>query len=186
MSEDLARENDDIVETEQFADHLAEVLDELMEEMKVTKRQCIREIMKKPEQEASIDANYDELEANLQKKIDGLNHQIDLLSDKRNTAIKVNRAAKTTLDVLADILRKEKFDRNDLELIIDRVMVFEDHLEIRLQRDIDSLLRCGTLEKAIKFNLCIENILNCRIVQRTDKHPDKVFDINVISNGDPS
>ena len=140
----------------------------------------------KPEQEASIDATYDELEANLQKKIDGLNHQIDLLSDKRNTAIKVNRAAKTTLDVLADTLRKEKLDRNDLELIIDRVMVFEDHLEIRLQRDIDSLLRCGTLEKAINFYLCIENILNCRIVQCADKHPDKVFDINVISNGDPS
>lgn len=185
LNRDLARENDEIAETEQSADHLAEVLDELMEEMKVTKRQRIREIMKKPEKEAEIEATYDELEEELQKKIDGLNHQIDLLSDKRNTVIKVNRAAKTALDVFADILAKEKLDRNDLELIIDRVLVFEDHLEIKLQRDIDSLLRCGTLEEAVNFNSGIENILHCRLVQSADKRPDKVFDVNVINDGDP-
>lgn len=185
LNRDLARENDDIAETEQSADHLAEVLDELMEEMKVTKRQRIREIMKKPEKEAEIEATYDELEEELQKKIDGLNHQIDLLSDKRNTVIKVNRAAKTALEVFADILAKEKLDRNDLELIIDRVMVFEDHLEIKLQRDIDSILRYGTLEEAANFNSGIENSLHCRLVQSADKRPDKVFDVNVISDGDP-
>ena len=186
LNRDLARENDDIAETEQSADHLAEVLDELMEEMKVTKRQRIREIMKKPEKEAEIEATYDELEEELQKKIDGLNHQIDLLSDKRNTVIKVNRAAKTALEVFADILAKEKLDRNDLELIIDRVLVFEDHLEIKLQRDIDSLLRCGTLEEAANFNSGIENSLHCRFVQSADKRPDKVFDVNVVYDGDPS
>lgn len=185
LNRDLARENDDIAETEQSADHLAEVLDELMEEMKVTKRQRIREIMKKPEKEAEIEATYDELEEELQKKIDGLNHQIDLLSDKRNTVIKVNRAAKTALEVFADILAKEKLDRNDLELIIDRVLVFEDHLEIKLQRDIDSILRYGTLEEAANFNSGIENSLHCRLVQSADKRPDKVFDVNVISDGDP-
>ena len=185
LNRDLARENDDIAETEQSADHLAEVLDELMEEMKVTKRQRIREIMKKPEKEAEIEATYDELEEELQKKIDGLNHQIDLLSDKRNTVIKVNRAAKTALEVFADILAKEKLDRNDLELIIDRVLVFEDHLEIKLQRDIDSLLRYGTLEEAGNFNSGIENILHCRLVQSADNRPDKVFDVNVVYDGDP-
>ena len=185
LNRDLARENDDIAETEQSADHLAEVLDELMEEMKVTKRQRIREIMKKPEKEAEIEATYDELEEELQKKIDGLNHQIDLLSDKRNTVIKVNRAAKTALEVFADILAKEKLDRNDLELIIDRVLVFEDHLEIKLQRDIDSILRYGTLEEAANFNSGIENSLHCRLVQSADKRPDKVFDVNVVYDGDP-
>ena len=184
LNRDLARENDDIAETEQSADHLAEVLDELLEEMKVTKRQRIREIMKKPEKEAEIEATYDELEEELQKKIDGLNHQIDLLSDKRNTVIKVNRAAKTALEVFADILAKEKLDRNDLELIIDRVLVFEDHLEIKLQRDIDSLLRCGTLEEAVNFKSGIENSFNT-VIQSAKNHADKVFDVHVINDGDP-
>ena len=141
--------------------------------------------MKKPDREAEIEATYDELEAELQQKIDGLNHQIDLLSDKRNTVIKVNRAAKTALEVFRDILSKDKLDRNDLELIIDRVLVYEDHLEIKLQRDIDSILRSGTLEETVNFNQGIENSLQCRLIQSARNQKDKVFDVSVISNGDP-
>ena len=185
LNRDLARENDSIAETEQSADNLAAVLEELEEEMKVTKRQRIREIMKKPDREEEIEATYDELEAELQQKIDGLNHQIDLLSDKRNTVIKVNRAAKTALEVFRDILSKDKLDRNDLELIIDRVLVYEDHLEIKLQRDIDSVLRSGTLEETVNFNQGIENSLQCRLIQSARNQKDKVFDVSVISNGDP-
>ena len=191
LNRDLAKENDNIAETEQSADHLAEILDDLMEEMRITKRQRIREIMKKPEQEEMIEATYDEMEAELQKKIDGLNHQIDLLSDKRNTYIRVNRAAKTALEVFDDILHKDKLERNDLELLIDRILVYEDHLEIKLQADIDSLLHCGTIEEcrkeisAANFNFGTGNIENT-ISQSSKNHGDKVFRVNVVSNGDPS
>ena len=184
LNRDLEQETADITETEQSADHLAEILDDLVEEMKVTKRQRIREIMKKPEKEAEIEATYDELEADLQKKIDGLNHQIDLLSDKRNTVIKVNRAAKTALDVFEDILGKEHLERNDLELIIDNIAVFEDHLVVKLQRDIDVLLQCEEMDHTVNFNQGIGNIANT-VIQSSPKRPDKVFDVNVISDGDP-
>ena len=107
-------------ETEQSADRLAEVLDDLQEELKVTKRQRIRDLMKHPEQEELLSETYDELEADLQKKIEGIRHQIDMLSDKRNTIIQVNRAARTAMEVFGDILRKDTLERNDLELIIKR------------------------------------------------------------------
>ena len=188
LNEDLAREQEDVHETEQSADRLAEVLDDLQEELKVTKRQRIREIMKKPEQEASIEALYDEMEADLQKKIDGIHHQIDLLSDKRNTIIQVNRVAKTAIDVFRDILEKDKLERNDLELLIDKILVFEDHLEIKLKADIDTLLRCGTLpaetEDAANFSEGTENIENT-LIQSSKGREDKVFRVHVISNGDP-
>ena len=184
LNEELKRENDQVAETEQSADNLAEVLTDLTEELKVTKRQRIREIMKKPEQEASIEALYDEMEADLQKKIDGINHQIDLLSDKRNTIIQVNRVAKTAIDLFRDILEKEKLERNDLELLIDKILVFEDHLEIRLQSDIDALLRCGTLEDAANFKQGTKNIENT-LIQSSKGHEDKVFRVRVISDGDP-
>ena len=177
-----------MAETEQSADNLAAVLADLTEELKVTKRQRIREIMKKPEQEASIELLYDEMEADLQKKINGIHHQIDLLSDKRNTIIQVNRVAKTAIDVFHDILEKDKLERNDLELLIDRIIVYEDHLEIRLQSDIDTLLRCGKLpaetEDAANFSEGTENIENT-LIQSSKGHEDKVFRVHVISNGDP-
>ena len=185
LNAELLRENDDITETEQSADHLAEVMEELQEELKTTKRQRIREIMKKPEQEAALEELYDELEAELMQKIDGLKSQIDMLADKRNTIILVNRSAKTTLDVFRDILEKEKLERNDLELIIDRIHVFEDHLDIKLKADIDVLLRCGLEGLAANFNSGIEDSSLTRIVQRAVHQKDKVFDVNVISEGDP-
>ena len=188
LNEELKRETEQVAETEQSADNLAEVLADLTEELKVTKRQRIREIMKKPEQEASIEALYDEMEADLQKKIDGIHHQIDLLSDKRNTIIQVNRVAKTAIDVFRDILEKDKLERNDLELLIDKILVFEDHLEIKLKTDIDTLLRCGTLpaetEDAANFSEGTENIENL-LIQSSKGREDKVFRVNVISNGDP-
>ncbi len=184
LNEELRKGTDQVTETEQSADHLAEVLDDLNEELKVTKRQRIRDIMKHPENEASLEALYDEMEAELQKKIDGLNHQIDLLSDKRNTIIQLNRTAKTAIDVFRDIQEKDKLERNDLELLIDRILVFEDRLEIRLQADIDSILRSSGLEDAVNFNFGTENIEKT-LIQSYKNHEDKVFRVNVISNGDP-
>lgn len=184
LNEGLVRENDDVAETEQSADHLAAVLDDLREELKATKRQRIRDIMKHPDQEQLLEETYDELERDLQKKIDGLNHQIDLLSDKRNTIIQVNRVAKTALDVFQDILEKDKLERQDLDLIIDRVAVFEDHLEVRLQSDIDAILRCENLEAAVNFNSGIENS-EFAVTQSAKKHADKVFNVHVINDGDP-
>ena len=188
LNAELKRETEQVAETEQSAGNLAAVLADLTEELKVTKRQRIREIMKKPEQEASIETLYDEMEADLQKKIDGIHHQIDLLSDKRNTIIQVNRVAKTAIDVFRDILEKDKLERNDLELLIDKILVYEDHLEIKLKADIDTLLRCGTLpaetEDAVNFKQGTENIKNT-LIQSSKNHEDKVFRVSVISNGDP-
>lgn len=184
LNADLAKENDDIVETEQSADHLAEVLDDLQEELRVTKRQRIRDIMKHPEQEALLEETYDQMEAELGKKIEGISHQIDLLSDKRNTIIQVNRVAKTALDVFRDILEKDKLERTDLELIIQKIAVYEDHLEVKLQNDIDALLHTDSMEDAVNFNSGTENE-QMTVTQSSKNHYDRVFRANVISDGDP-
>ena len=184
LNADLASETDDISETEVTADNLAKLQAELKEELKVTKRQRIRDIMKHPEREKLLEETYDEMEADLQRKIDGLENQIQLLSDKRNTIIQVNRTAKTAIDVFRDILEKDKLDRTDLELIISRIYVFEDHLELHLQSDIDTLIRTEKMEDTVNFNQGIGD-LSCRIVQSAKNQKDKVFDVHVISDGDP-
>ena len=185
LNSDLAREQEDVSETENCADRLAEILVELQAELKTTKRQRIRDIMKHPEQEAILEETYGEMESELQKKIGGIRHQIEMLSDKRNTILRVNRAAKTAMDVFRDILEKEKLERNDLELIISKIKVYEDHLEILLKADVDALIRCSALEEAVNFDADIGDILKTRLVQKAANRMDKVFDVNVISDGDP-
>ncbi len=189
LNADLERESEDVGETEQAAEHLAEVLAELQEELKATKRQRIRDIMKHPENEAMLEETYDELEGDLLRRMEGLQNQIVLTEDKRNTIIQVNRAAKTAMDVFADILEKPKLERSDLELIIDRMNIYEDHIEIKLQADVDSIIRCGTLPEvegpAANFKADIADIPQERIVQSSANRKDKVYDVHVISEGDP-
>ena len=184
LNADLARENDDIAETEQSADHLAGVLDDLQEELRVTKRQRIRDIMKHPEKEALLEETYDEMEDELEKKLEGIRSQIDLLSDRRNTVIAVNRAAKTALDVFDDILHKEKLERADLQLIIEKIIVYEDHLEVKLHSDIDALLHTSAWEDAVNFDSGTENEM-VTVTQSSTHHADRVFRARVISDGDP-
>ncbi len=185
LNSDLAKEQEDVTETEESADRLAEILVDLQAELKATKRQRIRDIMKHPEQEAILEETYDEMEAELQKKIEGIRNQIEMLSDKRNTILRVNRAAKTAMDVFRDILQKEKLERNDLELIISKIKVYEDHLEILLKADVDALIRCGAVEMATNFDQGIKDSLSVTLVQSAAKQKDKVYAVNVISDGDP-
>jgi len=185
LNRDIESEQEDVTETEVSADHLADILADLQEELKATKRQRIRDIMKHPDQEELLEETYDEMESELHKKIEGIRNQIDMLSDKRNTILRVNRAAKTAMEVFRDILQKEKLERNDLELIISRIKVYEDHLEIILKADVDALIRCGTVEMAANFDTGSMDILNSVLVQSSFHRKDKVYTVNVISGGDP-
>lgn len=186
LNADLMRQDEDLEETERSAANLEEVLADLQEELKATKRQRVRDIMKHPDREQLYEEMYDEMEGDLERRITGIRNQIDLTLDKQNTIVRVNRAAKTAMEVFDDILGKEKLDRNDLLLIMERIKVYEDHVEVFLKPDIDTLLRCGTLpEDAVNFNDGMENIEPFTIIQSSFNHSDKVLHANVVSNGDP-
>ncbi|MCI9038179.1 MAG: recombinase family protein [Oscillospiraceae bacterium] len=184
----LKKEAEDVAETEKSAENLEAVLADLQEELKATKRQRIRDIMKHPDQEETLEETYDELEGDLLRRIEGIQNQIAMAVDRRNTIIQVNRAAKTALEVFDDILQKPKLDRNDLQLIIQKIRVFEDHLEIQLKADIDSILQSGSLpgEEAVAAMAPVSfRPYEIQIVQESDRHNDKVFTVKVVSNGDP-
>ena len=195
LNDDLTREQKDVAETERAAENLEQLLLDAQEELKATKRQRIRDIMKHPENEETLAETYDELENDLLHRIEGLHHRIAMAEDKRNTIIRVNRAAKTAMEVFDDLLHKERLDRSDLQLIIDKIKVYEDHLEVWLKSDIDTLLRCGTLPEEgapaavegdiISFPKDAESTPPITLIQQTSNRPDKVFRVNVISNGDP-
>ena len=197
LNADLEKEQTDIAETKRTEENLETLLLDKQEELKATKRQRIRDIMKHPEQEELLEETYDELEAELTQRIAGIQHQIEFASDKRNTIIRINRVAKTAMDVFHDILEKPTLDRNDLNLMIEKIRVYEDHIEVQLKADIDSLLKTGALpEDAANFKSGTENSENTwvdvgidpyetEIVQGATHRKDKVFRVSVISSGDP-
>ena len=183
LNAELAREPEDVAETERSAANLEDVLLDAQEELKATKRQRVRDIMRHPENEAMLEETYDELEADLMRRIDGLQSQLERVTDKRNTIIRANRAAKTAMEVFDDIIRKPHLEKQDLELIIDRIFVYEDHVEIRLKADIDTLLRKG--EYPVEDEGSGGGMEPVSVVQCSVHRPDKVLRANVISDGDP-
>lgn len=177
LNAELAREPEDVAETERSAANLEDVLLDAQEELKATKRQRVRDIMRHPENEAVLEATYDELEADLLRKIEGLQSQIEHVTDRRNTIIRANRAAKTAMEVFDDIITKPHLEKQDLELIIERIRVYEDHVEIRLKADIDTLLRRGELPEP--------DTEPVTVLQTSTHHADRTISANVVNEGDP-
>ena len=173
------------------------------ESYKATQKQKIRELMKADgDNREIIEETYEEIEVELLQKIDGLEKQLAMTVEHRNTRIEVNRIAKTALDIFRDFLEKDKLDKGDLGLIIDKIIVLEDKekgtnkLQIKLKADIQMLLETGTLTdgeleeagyrgKVVNFNWDIESNLSALIVQKVRNQKDKAFGVNVICEGDP-
>ncbi len=183
LEQTIKNENTEVKNNEETLGILENQLDAAREELKAIKRQKIREIMKRPDAEELIEETYFEMETEAENRITGLQNQITLTADRRNAIIRANRTAKTAIEIFNDILDKPKLDKRDLELIIDQILVYEDRLEIKLRPDIDALLNVA--EEAVNFKSGIVDSLKTRIVQSSEKRPDKIYDVNVICNGDP-
>ena len=188
LNADIQKQDDDLQETSLSVTHLQEALGNLQEELKATKRQRVRDLMKHPEQEALLEETYDEMETDLANRISGLQAQIVLTEDKRNLIIRVNRKAKTAMEVFDDILEKDRLDPRDLNLILDQIIVFEDHIDVKLKADIDTLMKTGQLpeggeEDTGNFKRGTEG--QVIVVQQVKKRLDKAFRVNTVSEGDP-
>lgn len=185
----LENEDSEVKKSETSIENLEKLIKEAEEERKIHLRQKARAIIKEPDKEEELEELYDEMVQECTDRIEGLRNQIAMISDKCDTVIRINRIAKTALQIFDDIINKDKLNTNDLLLIIEKIIVYEDHIEIELKSDIDALLRCGTLpepmENAANFNSGTVDIASTEIVQVSRNHSDKVYSVNVISNGDP-
>lgn len=186
LNASLKNEMQVVKENTNTLDLLQSQIDDAQAEMKILVRQQAKEIMKNPDKESVIEEIYQEMLEELSARIAGLKHQMELTSDRRNTIIRVNRIAKTAIDIFDDVLKKEKLSKMDLELIIDKIIVFEDHIDIKLKADIDSILKTGWLrENAENFQHDTKDISLTHIIQSATHKADKVLSVNVISEGDP-
>ena len=179
LEEAVRSEKDSISEGEQTQDAIKRQIDMVKEQIKTLTRQKIAELMRKPEQEAMINETYDALEAECFLKIRGLETQQELMADHRNSVIRMNRLAKTALEIFDDILNKPRLRKQDIEFIVERIEVYDDHIDIRLRSDIDALLHVTgseAIEQACETQELVRKVRN----QKKDERA-----VNTVSGGDP-
>ena len=185
LNKSLKNEQQSVKENTNTLELLQKQIDDTKAEMKMLARQQAKEILRSPERETTIDEMYRDMLDELADRVDGLTNQLELTNDRRNTVIRVSRVAKTAIDIFDDVLNKEKLDKTDLELIIDKITVYEDYIEVSLKADIDTILTTGTLGDTENFLLDTRDSLQTEIIQASRNRRDKVFRVNVISGGDP-
>ena len=173
LQETIAEEEKQIQTTNTTLEQLEEMIDDAKAEKKALMRQCARDIARKPEREKDIQETYDELIMECDERIEGLENQIKLTYDKHNTVVSANRTAQLAIDLFDEILNKEKLEKNDLELLIEKITVYEDHIHIKLKDDIDHILHIGNADLKKEQN------------QQSKNTKDKKFAVNIISDGDP-
>ena len=127
-------------------------------------------------------ALYDEMEEELLARIEMLEKQFGDVNNMRNNMITANRKAKTVIEVFDGVLKKEKLDKRDIGLIVEKITVLEDHLNVKLKSDVDELLSLEDTEHTVNFKSGSKDI---SVTQRSANRADKVFTVNVIREGDP-
>jgi stage V sporulation protein T len=167
-------------------DSIEQQITDAKDQLKELYKQKVLASLGKSDAKAKIrEQVYEEMETELTERIAGLEKQFAEVSDMRNTMIQTNRKAKTVIDVFEDVLRKEKLDKRDIGLIVDRITVYEDHLNVKLKTDVDTLLSLEDKEETVNFPKGSKDIEKDVIVQSSTNRRDKVFTVNVISSGDP-
>ena len=116
--------------------------DQLSNELRVIIKQKAKAMASNPELADISAAAYEDVEVDLQQQIAEVNRQIRELTDIMGQTSLFQQKAKTALSVFDSILAKEKLDRKDLEILIDKITVNENkEPTIYLKANIERLLR---------------------------------------------
>ena len=216
LESSIKNENTEIEENENTLSILERHMHDAKEELKAIKKRKIKEIAKLEAQAETnpavldqveiIEETYMELEDEATLRIGGLQTQINLTAGKRNEIIRINRLARTVIDVFNDIIDKPKLDKVDLQLIIDRIVVFGNHIDVKLKADVDAILHAeGCREEGIPANFDYDSKVTLngdgrrstlymgrenrpdttKVRLKTRNKPERLFTVNVISSGDP-
>ena len=190
LEKTVAEESQAMNENENIIEILTSRLENAKEELKATKKQKIRDMLKSDGDKDLIEETYAEIEQELTDKIYGIENQLKINLDKRSEIVKVNRAAKTVFEVFDNILKKDKLDKIDIGLIVERIDVFESGvIDIKLKADIENLLKVGELpNREISENFNFDSIgisYNTKYTQKAPKQRAKAYTVSVIREGDP-
>lgn len=194
LEAEISFEPSAIQDSTNAAVELVQLIEQEKEALKILMRQKTRDLARAKGNEDVIMEMYDGLIEEAANRIHGLENQIAMTADTRNTIIRANRHTKAVLDIFHDILTKDKLDKRDISLIVDRIIVYENRIDIKLRNDVDALLRCEDEQmeaESANFNEDTKNIESVAekyksvAVQSAKNQNDKVFSVNVISGGDP-
>lgn len=182
----IDKEQKETASSKNVVEMLLQKIEDTKTEIKLLNRQRINDVKKHPEREDMIEELYDEQIDELLQQIDGLQKQIQIETDRHNSIIQINQTAKTVLEVFDAIINKKSLTRLDIDFILDRIDVYQDHIDIRLKSDIDNLLRTGIPEELQKQQEVLSGNFKLDTKKQIINSKGQLLSVNVVYNGSPS
>ena len=190
----IDREQKETSSSKTVVEVLLQRIESIKTELKFLSRQHVKDIAKHPEREDMLEEIYQEQADDLMQQIEGLRNQIQLATDKHNAIIRMNRTAKTVMEIFDAIINKKSLTKADVDFIIDRIDVYTDRIDIRLKPDIDTLLRTGvpkelqeeTVEASANFKQGTKSSDVHIPIDPVRTSKGDILSVNVICEGDPS
>lgn len=193
LQKSIDREQKETSSSKDVVELLMQRMEDAKTELKFINRQHVKDLAKHPENEDMLEEIYQEQVDDLMKQIDGFRNQIEIATDKHNAIVKMNRTAKTVMDVFDTIINKEKLTKADVDFIVERIDVFDDHIDVKLRSDIDTLLRKGvpaelmaeqeTVAANFKSGTKITDVSS--LFAHIPRRKGEVLSVSVVSDGDP-
>ena len=191
LQESIDREHNETSTSKSVVEVLEQQMEDTRAEIKMLARHHVKDIAKHPEREEILEEIYSEQIDELTLRLEGLRSQMQLAADKHNMIVSVNRTAKTVMNVFDAILNKKSLSKSDVDFIIERIIVYEDHLDFRLRSDIDALLKTGILPEydtdktAVNFKSGTKKTDCLTPFACISRKNGEILSVNVISEGDP-
>ncbi|MEE5993876.1 MAG: stage V sporulation T C-terminal domain-containing protein [Oscillospiraceae bacterium] len=192
LQESIDKEQKETSSSKDVIKMLEQQIEDVKTEIKLLNRQHVKDLAKHPEREDILEELHQEQIDELTLRIEGLKNQIQLASEKHNMIVSLNRTAKTVIEVFDNILNKESLSKADIDFIVDKIMIYTDHIDIMLKPDIDELLKIGipeelqfTEETAVNFKQGTKNSILQSPITRIRTSKGEILSVNVINEGDP-
>lgn len=113
---------------------------EWQETLKVSSKQRLQQILKKPDMEDSINEMFDEIDAETYQEISTAKARIQALSDEAETRKELKSNLSNVIATFNRLIDKDEFTKDDLRLIVERIEVGkEKELQVTLCANIDML-----------------------------------------------
>ena len=190
LQKSINREQKETSSSKDVIKMLEQQIEDVKTEIKLLNRQHVKDLAKHPEREDILEELHQEQIDELTLRIEGLKNQIQLAAEKHNMIVSMNRTARTVIEVFDAILSKKELSKADIDFIVDKIMVYTDHIDIMLKPDIDELLRTGIPEELQtedfeNFPQDTKNFNSSPITRITTSKGD-ILSVNVIYKGSPS
>ncbi|MCR5208454.1 MAG: hypothetical protein K6C14_08270, partial [Eubacterium sp.] len=149
------------------------------QELAVAQRQRIKEILKHPDDESAIDAEYDAIISDIRKEITGIQNQISMCENTEESIKKIEKTKVSVTGLLNEIQNETELTQLQIKSIAEKIYVYENRIEIVLNADIEQAYMSTIPASEFDVDTIAREFFEDEIIQTATHQLPKKYSVEV-------